>query len=293
MLQRHLHPWAEALDEAGYRVRVKGGSDRAANRAFDEGPTGDAGLDEVLRQAVGARLSAAGLQPVRETRLLDVCSGRGHLGEHVSIRYGARVTFADLSLAQLSELLSRGARDHRPVSACAADLLRLPYVDGSFDMVVGHSFLHHVPDVPAAVRELFRVVRPGGVVALLHEPNVNANFWESFPLSLLKNTDPREGFTDLWMFRPDDLRRLFANEGFTGIRLQGAGVLSGVVLNWWLLVLGKLNAGSAWPAKAAYHLRLRLNRLELAWRNGRGLERTPSLMLTARRPLPRSGGGDS
>lgn len=293
MLQRHLHPWAESLDEAGFRVLLKGASDREANRAFDEGPTDDAELDEVLRQAVGARLAAAALRPVPGMRVLDVCSGRGHLGELLSASYGARVTFADLSVAQLSQLVARASRERRLVSACAADLLQLPYRDGSFDMVVGHSFLHHLPDVPAAVRELFRVVRPGGVVALLHEPNVNANFWESFPLSLLKNTDPREGFTDLWMFRPDDLRRLFEQQGFSEIRLRGGGVLSGVILNWWLIVLGKLRASGGWPAKAAYRLRLRLNRLELAWRDGRWLDRAPSLMLTARRPVSSRQDGDS
>lgn len=293
MLQRHLHQWTDSLDEADFRVRLKGASDHAANRAFDEGPTDDAELDDVLRQAVGARLSAAGLEPTPGMRILDVCAGRGHLGELVSTKYGGRVTFADLSVAQLSELVKRAGRDGRHVSACAADLLHLPYASGSFDMVLGHSFLHHLPDVPAAVGELFRVTRPGGAVALLHEPNVNANFWESFPLSLVKNTDPREGFTDLWMFQPVDLRRLFEAQGFADIRLRGAGVLSGVMLNWWLIALGKLHLARGWPAKAAYRLRVRLNRLELAWRDGRRVDGAPSLMLTARRPRPSGAGFES
>jgi SAM-dependent methyltransferase len=293
MLQRHLRQWADSFDETDFRVRLKGGVDRAANRTFEEGPTRDAQRDEVLRQALEARLSAAELQPTRGMRVLDVCSGRGHLGELVSTRYHSRVTFADLSVAQLLELVRRASGDHRHVSACAADVLQLPYRDGSFDMVLGHSFLHHLPDVPAAVAELFRVVRPGGVVALLHEPNVNANFWESFPLSLLKNTDPREGFTDLWMFRPAELQRLFANQGFADIRLRGTGVLSGLMLNWWLIALGKLRADSGWSATTAYRLRLRLNGWELAWRDGRHVDRAPSLMLTARRPASGSGAGDS
>jgi ubiquinone/menaquinone biosynthesis C-methylase UbiE len=282
MLQRHLHRWTEALDETAFRVRLKGESDRAANRAYDEGPTEDPDLDDVLRQAVGVRLRAAGLQPAPGMRILDVCCGRGHLGELVSKAYRAHVSFADLSVAQLSELLRRAALENRPASACAADLLALPYVDGCFDMVVGHSFLHHLPDVPAAVGELFRVAKPGAIVALLHEPNVNANFWESFPLSVLKNTTPREGFTDLWMFQPSDLRRLFANQGFTDIQLRGSGVLAAVVLNWWLLALGKLGAHRTRATRAAYRLRLRLNRLELAWRQD--VERAPSLVLMARRP---------
>lgn len=282
MLQRHLHRWTEALDETAFRVRLKDRSDRAANRAFDEGPIEDGRLDEVLRRAVGARLAAAGLRPARGVRVLDVCCGRGHLGEFVSSEYGATVAFADLSAAQLAQLVRRASGRGSRVSACAADLLALPYASGAFDLVVGHSFLHHVPDVPAAVAEIFRVLKPGGLAGLLHEPNVNANFWESFPLSLAKNTDPRDGFTDLWMFRPEDLRRLFEDQGFVDVRIQGAGVLSAIVLNWWLIALGKLRAAGSAPARGAYRLRQHLNRLEMAAR--RHVDRAPSLVLVARRP---------
>jgi SAM-dependent methyltransferase len=47
--------------------------------------------------------------------------------------------------------------------------------DGSVDMAAAYSVLHHVPDYLAIVRELVRVVRPGGVIYLDHE--VNENFW--------------------------------------------------------------------------------------------------------------------
>jgi ubiquinone/menaquinone biosynthesis C-methylase UbiE len=51
-----------------------------------------------------------------------------------------------------------------------ADVERLPYEDGSFDLVVGHAVLHHVPDLRAALGEIHRVLRPGGGLLVAGEP---------------------------------------------------------------------------------------------------------------------------
>ena len=284
MLQKHLRQWADELDEPNYRVRLKDGVDYAANRAFDEATTPeDRRLDDVLRLAVDARLRAAGLCPRAGMRVLDVCAGRGHLGEIVAARYGARVTFADLSLAQVSQLVQRMPPQWAG-TACAGDLLRLPFRSGTFDLVLGHSFLHHVPDVPAALAEMARVTRRGGTLALLHEPNVNASFWESFPLSLFKDTSPVDGFTDLWVFAPGDLRRLCERAGLTDVSLRGTGILSGTLLNWYLLVLGKAGLTNSRAARAGFQARWRLNRLEVQWAPDSWHARAPSLIVTARKP---------
>ncbi len=44
---------------------------------------------------------------------------------------------------------------------------RLPFADGSFDIVYSFGVLHHTPDTPRAVREVFRVLRPGGVARVM------------------------------------------------------------------------------------------------------------------------------
>jgi ubiquinone/menaquinone biosynthesis C-methylase UbiE len=56
------------------------------------------------------------------------------------------------------------------VSGRAADAETLPYDDDTFDLVVGHAVIHHVPDVELAFKEMLRVVKPGGRVVVCGEP---------------------------------------------------------------------------------------------------------------------------
>lgn len=51
-----------------------------------------------------------------------------------------------------------------------ADAEALPYDDDSFDLVIGHAVIHHIPDVEQAFREMLRVLRPGGRVVICGEP---------------------------------------------------------------------------------------------------------------------------
>ena len=43
-----------------------------------------------------------------------------------------------------------------------ADAEGIPYDDNTFDLVVGHAVLHHIPDVELSLREVVRVLKPGG-----------------------------------------------------------------------------------------------------------------------------------
>ena len=52
------------------------------------------------------------------------------------------------------------------VEGRVADAESLPYPDDSFDLVVGHAVLHHIPDVELALREVLRVLKSGRPVRL-------------------------------------------------------------------------------------------------------------------------------
>ena len=51
-----------------------------------------------------------------------------------------------------------------------ADAESLPFADGAFDLVVGHAFLHHLPDWEQALRDVHRVLAPGGAMFFAGEP---------------------------------------------------------------------------------------------------------------------------
>src|SRR5439155_15690861 len=51
-----------------------------------------------------------------------------------------------------------------------ADAEGLPFEDESFDLVVGHAFLHHLPDWERALRDCYRVLAPGGAILFAGEP---------------------------------------------------------------------------------------------------------------------------
>lgn len=74
--------------------------------------------------------------------------------------------------ARDAESAGGSVRSERPVAAAAlpsfsaADVYRLPFADASFDVVHAHQVLQHLVDPVAALREMRRVVRPGGTVAV-------------------------------------------------------------------------------------------------------------------------------
>jgi Methylase involved in ubiquinone/menaquinone biosynthesis len=56
------------------------------------------------------------------------------------------------------------------VDGRVADAERIPFDDDTFDVVVGHAVLHHIPDLDTAFREVLRVLRPGGRFVFAGEP---------------------------------------------------------------------------------------------------------------------------
>lgn len=82
----------------------------------------------------------------------------------------ARGSVTDLSPGMVAAALRNAEGLGLDVDGRVADAERIPYEDATFDLVVGHAVLHHIPDVERALREVLRVLRPGGRFVFAGEP---------------------------------------------------------------------------------------------------------------------------
>ena len=113
----------------------------------------------ITSKAVDALLDAAHV--VAGSRVLDIGSGAGDAAGG-AVERGAEVTGVDVAAA----MVEIAARRHPEATFVQASATELPFVDSSFDAVVGNNVIQHVGDPARAAAECGRVVAPGGRVAL-------------------------------------------------------------------------------------------------------------------------------
>jgi SAM-dependent methyltransferase len=124
------------------------------------------------RQVLGKLRKLLGPAPGPFAHALEVGAGTGYFSLNLLAAGVVReATATDLSPGMLATLEANAARLGVPVRTRACDAEALPFPDGSFDLVLGHAVLHHLPDLTRAFSEFRRVLRPGGVVAFAGEPS--------------------------------------------------------------------------------------------------------------------------
>jgi ubiquinone/menaquinone biosynthesis C-methylase UbiE len=126
--------------------------------------------DRVLAAVGGATLAAEA--PYGSS--LEIGAGTGFFTLNLAL---AGVLRGPCTVTDLSPGMVRAAQRNAdvvgvPVRGEVADVEALPFDDASFDVVVGHAVLHHIPDVEQALREVVRVLRPGGRFVVCGEPTV-------------------------------------------------------------------------------------------------------------------------
>ncbi len=150
---------------------------------------------------------------VAADRVLELGCGSGILLGQLKARSRFAVGF-DVSPDMMRSARSLGA----PLVTGNGSVL--PFKDASFDLVSCRGVLHHLPDVPAALREIHRVLRPGGEL-ILSEPS---NDWwlVRFARELMYRFSDRFDEDDEG-FRSKPLRALLQSVGFGDLRMERFG----------------------------------------------------------------------
>jgi ubiquinone/menaquinone biosynthesis C-methylase UbiE len=209
---------------------------------------GDIGQEQVRLKLVKA---LGGLDGRSFGDALEIGSGTGYFSLNlVQLGVIERLTATDISPGMLKRLAATAeALELEGVTTVATEAEELPFEDESFDLVLGHAVLHHIPDLDKAFAEFRRVLRPGGMVAFAGDPSrygdrlaalpkrtglLLAPAWRrlvgaehrSIAESEQSHDHSLESEVDVHAFAPADLRRILAASGFENRRVGGEELLS-------------------------------------------------------------------
>lgn len=280
---------------------------------IDFGQTGRGQVLGKVRKLLGSELDGG------FASALEIGAGTGYFSLNLAAAgLIDELTCTDISAGMLEVLQSNAERlGLESISTVQTDAESLPFADESFDLIIGHAVLHHLPDLDRAFAEFRRVLRPGGRILFAGEPSflgdriarvpkraalLMAPLWRRClharaaadhepPSGEADATDHElEGEVDIHAFSPGDLERLLTAAGFTGATVRGEELLA----NWFGWFNRGLEATAVpddvpmWWRRYAFRGYLLLQRLDR-----RALEpRLPAaifynLLLTARTPSGR------
>ncbi|HEX5619673.1 MAG TPA: class I SAM-dependent methyltransferase [Solirubrobacteraceae bacterium] len=200
-------------------------------------------------QVLGKVTKLLGDRPGPFARSLEIGAGTGYFSLNL-VQDGVigAATCTDISPGMLETLEGNARRLGLEVETAACDASSLPFDDESFDLVLGHAVLHHLPDLDRAFEEFHRVLAPGGTLFFAGEPSRHGDRIAAVPKRAAVRLAPAwrralklraathdvveghelEGMVDVHAFVPSDLERHAAGAGFEDVRVQGEELLA----NW-------------------------------------------------------------
>lgn len=209
---------------------------------------GELGLGQVSAKV----RKALGRTPEHYPRSLEIGSGTGYFSLNL-LRAGiiGEATCSDISPGMLETLRANAERLGLDVRTQPADAERLPFADESFDLVLGHAVLHHIPDLSQAFAEFARVLAPGGTLLFAGEPSRYGDRLANVPKRFATAVAPLwrravgageapraadggdsdeslEGVVDVHAFAPTELSAVARGAGFADVRVSGEELLA----NW-------------------------------------------------------------
>jgi ubiquinone/menaquinone biosynthesis C-methylase UbiE len=188
-------------------------------------------------------------------RSLEIGAGTGYFTLNM-LQAGvvSEATCTDISPGMVSTLGANARRLGLDVKTARAEAESLPFADRSFDLVLGHAVLHHLPNLEKAFSEFHRVLRPGGRLVFAGEPSRFGDrlarvpkraatgvspVWRALvrarkappaaaPGSTNEHEHELEHVVDIHAFAPADLGAFATRAGFEDITVRGEELIA----NW-------------------------------------------------------------
>jgi ubiquinone/menaquinone biosynthesis C-methylase UbiE len=160
--------------------------------------------------------------------ILDVgCGGGRTVGKLAAIATQGKVYGVDYSDASVASTKRTNARwiDLGRVQIRHGSVSQLPFPDGMFDLVTAVETHFWWPSLPGDIREVFRVLKPGGTLVLIAEIYKGKN---TMAAKLAEKYASRTGMT---LLSVDEHRELFANAGYSNVQVieeRGKGWICGI-----------------------------------------------------------------
>jgi SAM-dependent methyltransferase len=254
----------EHIKDVNTRYHDAAAREYDAKWGIDFGEVGQAQVTAKFTKALGDASEAFG-------DALEIGAGTGYFGLNLAQagRIG-RLTATDISPGMLASLAETAERLGLEAATRVTEAETLPFADESFDLVLGHAVLHHIPDLRKAFAEFERVLRPGGAVVFCGEPSRYGDRIAAAPKRIGRilasawraalGARPANGSThecgedhglepevDVHAFAPGQLDELMAGAGFGERRVRGEELLA----NAWGWTLRTLES-SADPAEVPF-----------------------------------------
>jgi ubiquinone/menaquinone biosynthesis C-methylase UbiE len=214
------------------------------------------------------------LRLIAGERVLDVCCGSGASAIPAAKIVGPTGSVVGVDLAENLLALARGKAKDRGLANIefrSGDMTQLPFDDSSFDVVVCVFGIFFVPDMEAALRELKRVLRVGGKLAIttwgprFFEP-ASTVFWESVRdvrPDLYKGFNPWDRISDV-----EPVCALLTSAGFKSVEAVAESGVQAVNSpeDWWAMIMGSGYRGTVAQMDPADQERVRLANLDFITR---------------------------
>lgn len=145
-----------------------------------EGPEALERFDRAYLDFYPYLLQRVDLEWLRGQRVLEIGLGYGTLGQRLAAVAGA-YTGMDIAAKPVRMMRQRLRFLNGPHGAVQGSALEIPFADGSLDAVVSIGCLHHTGDLPRCLREVQRVLRPGGRAYLMVYNRFSGRQWNRWP----------------------------------------------------------------------------------------------------------------